>query len=179
MAQARLILEELKKNHVTHIISLPDNSSAMLLGLLSADRDIRLISVTREGEAFAIAAGLWIGGKVPVVLVQNTGFFESGDSFRGTITRLRVPLVCLITYRGYAKLVSWRLEARREALDAETLSRADLDSAALVTEATLKAWGLPFDFLHADEDVAKISEAFRKTKENEQPFAFLITQDMT
>lgn len=179
MAQARLILEELKRNHVTHVIGLPDNSSAMLFSLLSADRGIRLISVTREGEAFAIAAGLWIGGKVPVVLVQNTGFFESGDSFRGTITRLRVPLVCLITYRGYAKLVGRRLEARGEALDAETLSRADLDSAALVTEATLKAWGLPFDFLHADEDVARISEAFRRAEENEQPLALLITQDMT
>jgi sulfopyruvate decarboxylase TPP-binding subunit len=174
-----MILEELKRNHVTHVIGLPDNSSAMLLSLLSTDQDVRLISVTREGEAFAIAAGLWIGGKVPVVVVQNTGFLESGDSFRGTITRMRVPLVSLITYRGYTKLSGWRKAARGRALDAESLSRADLDSAALITEATLKAWGLPFDFLHGDEDVAKISEAFRKSKEGEQPFAILITQDMT
>jgi sulfopyruvate decarboxylase TPP-binding subunit len=179
MAQARLILEELKRNHVTHVIGLPDNSSAMLFSLLSSDREVRLISVTREGEAFAIAAGLWVGGKVPVVVVQNTGFLESGDGFRGTITRMRVPLVSLITYRGYAKMSRWRKAARGRALDPESLSRADLDSAALVTEATLKAWGLPFDFLHTDEDVAKISVAFRKAEKDEQAFALLITQDMT
>lgn len=179
MAQARLVLDELKRNGVTHVISLPDNSSATLLALLGEDHDIRLISVTREGEAFAIAAGLWVGGKVPVVVVQNTGFLESGDGFRGTITRMRVPLVCLITYRGYAKAAAWRLEEGDAELDAEILSRARLDSAALITEPTLKAWGLPFEFLHADADVARISSAFRTAEEHERPFAILITRDLT
>ena len=179
MAQARLILEELKKNGVSHVIGLPDNSSAKLFDLLSGDRDIRLVPVTREGEAFAIAAGLWIGGKTPLVLVQNTGFFESGDGFRGTITRMRVPLVCLITYRGYGKMVNMTSIATGAALDAETLSCANLDSAALITEPTLKAWGVPYDFLHTDEDVPGISGAFQKVNERQQPFAILITRDLT
>ncbi len=178
MAQARLVLEELKRNRVTHVIGLPDNSSARLLALLSEDRDIRFIPVTREGEAFAIAAGLWVGGCVPVVVVQNTGFLESGDGFRGTITRMRVPLVCLITYRGYAKMVAWRSEAGAAELDAEVLSRQQLDSAALVTEPTLMAWGMPYDFLQADEDVARISSVFQAADEHQQPFAILITRDL-
>ncbi len=179
MAQARLVLEELKKNGTTHVISLPDNSSAKLLALLREDRDIRLIPVTREGEAFAIAAGLWVGGRVPVVVVQNTGFLESGDGFRGTIMRMRVPLVCLITYRGYARMMAWRREAGEPEMDAEILSRPHLDSAAIITEPTLKAWGLPFEFLHADEDVARISSAFRAADERQQPLAVLITRDLT
>jgi hypothetical protein len=179
MAQARLILDELKKNGVTHVVGLPDNSSAKLFDLLSEDRDIRLISVTREGEAFAIAAGLWIGGKTPVVVVQNTGFSESGDGFRGTITRMRVPLVCIITYRGYAKLALLRPEAGGNALDAETLSLPHLDSAALITEPTLKAWGLPFCLLHSDEDVTRLSEAFTEVQENQQPYGILVTGDLT
>ncbi len=179
MTRARLVLEELRKNGVTHVIGLPDNSSAKLFDLLSGDPGIRLVSVTREGEAFALAAGLWIGGKKPVVLVQNTGFTESGDSFRGTITRMRVPLVCLVTYRGYTKMMGWLSEPGRATLDAETLSRPSLDSAALITEATLQAWGLPFGFLHSDDDVPALSDAFRRVEENQQPFGILITQDLT
>lgn len=179
MAQAQLILEELKRNGVTHVVGLPDNSSAKLFDLLGGDRDIRFVSVTREGEAFAIAAGLWIGGKLPLVLVQNTGFFESGDGFRGTITRMRVPLVCLITYRGYGKMADTRLDASGDGLDPESLSCARLDSAALITEPTLKAWGIPFDFLHTDEDVPRISQAFRQASEREQPRAVLVTRDLT
>jgi len=58
------------------------------------------------------------------------------------------------------------LEIRRAGAEpnAETLSRAQLDSAALITENTLAAWGLPFDFLHADVDIPKISDAFRERK---------------
>jgi hypothetical protein len=178
MAQALRVLEELKKNEVTHVIGLPDNSSVKLFELLKADRDIQLVSVTREGEAFAIAAGLWIGGKVPVVLIQNTGFCESGDGFRGTITRMRVPLVCLITYRGYAKMTRWRSEEPGAEPNAETLSRAQLDSAALITEATLAAWGLPFEFLHADVDIPKISDAFSQAESSEWPCALLVTCDL-
>ncbi len=179
MAQARLILSELKKNGVTHLVGLPDNSSARIFDLLGKDPDIRLVMVTREGEAFALAAGLWIGGKKPVVLVQNTGFTESGDSFRGTITRMRVPLVCLITYRGFAKMMQWRHENVEGTVDPEVLSRPSLDSAALITEPTLQAWGLPFGFLHGDEDLPVLSDAFQQAERQQFPYGILITRDLT
>lgn len=179
MARARLVLEELRKNAVTHVVGLPDNSSARLFDLLSESRGIALVPVTREGEAFALAAGLWIGGRKPVVLIQNTGFAESGDSFRGTITRMRVPLVCLITYRGYAKMRDWQRGIADATPDAEILSRPYLDSAALITEATLKAWGLPYGFLHGDGDVSVLSSAFSRVEKDQAPFGVLITQDLT
>jgi sulfopyruvate decarboxylase TPP-binding subunit len=179
MVQARLVLEELKRQGVTHVIGLPDNSSARLFDLLSGEEEIRLVSVTREGEAFAVAAGLWIGGRTPVVLVQNTGFCESGDGFRGTVTRMRAPLVILITYRGYAKLAGASQFSPEGMWDAETLSRPQLDSAALVTEPTLKAWGLAYDFLHTEEDLPKLADAFRKAAAGQQPHGILITGDLT
>jgi sulfopyruvate decarboxylase TPP-binding subunit len=175
MVEARQVLEELKKNGVTHVIGLPDNSSAKLFDLLAKDREICLVAVTREGEAFAIAAGLWIGGKIPVVLIQNTGFLESGDGFRGTITRMRVPLVCLITYRGYRKLGK---DPASRSLDAVNLSREELDSAALITEPTLRAWGVPYDFLHDEADLPRISDAFAGAAAGEHPFAVLMTPDL-
>ena len=51
MAQAQLVLDVLHRHGVTDVVSLPDNSSSALLALLRQSADIRLLSVTREGEA--------------------------------------------------------------------------------------------------------------------------------
>ena len=42
-----------------------------------------------------------MGGKKPVVLIQNTGMMESGDSIRGLALDINLPLVMLIGYRGW------------------------------------------------------------------------------
>ena len=139
MIRAGLILDELRRQQVTDVLGVPDNASKALLDLLAAEPAVRLLTVTREGEAFAIASGLWVGGRTPVVLIQNTGLLEAGDALRGTATRMRVPLVCLVTVRGHARMAALGLRPSAEALDAELLSRPDLDSVALLTEPTLRA----------------------------------------
>jgi len=174
---AELVLEELRRQRVTDVLGIPDNASKALLDLLAAEPAIRLLTVTREGEAFAIASGLWVGGRTPVVLIQNTGLLEAGDALRGTAMRMRVPLVCLVTVRGHARMAARGLRSSAEALDAELLSRPDLDSVALLTEPTLRAWGVPWEVLATDADVPRLAAAFRRGREGEQPLAVLITSD--
>ncbi|MDE2665673.1 MAG: hypothetical protein OXI69_05945 [Acidobacteriota bacterium] len=176
MAKARSIVEALRRAGVTDLVGLPDNSSAALFSLLKDGGEPVIRLVTREGEAFAMAAGLWMGGRVPAVLIQNTGLLESGDSFRGTVLRMRIPLLCLITFRGYAKLE--RVGPRPGKLDPHLLSRPDVDSAALLTEPTLQAWGLPFDYLHEEQDVPKVKAWVEKAHRLSTPVALLVTRDM-
>ncbi len=99
---------------VTHVVTVPDNTSALILtalegtALSSADGPggnpaVRLLYATREGEAIGLASGLWLGGAIPVVLIQNTGLLEAGDGLRGTASRMGAPILLLITCRGYAK----------------------------------------------------------------------------
>jgi len=178
MASARSIVEILKRQGVTDVLGVPDNSSAALYTLLGADPDIRVRPVTREGEAFAMAMGLWMGGRQPVLLIQNTGFFESGDALRGTLTRMRVPIVCLITYRGYNKTMKSFRKIPTE-LDADLLSRSEVDNCAPITEPTLRAWGLPYEFVHTDEDLPVLEAAFTRVRERDAPVAVLITRDTT
>ncbi len=171
------MLEELNKHDVDFVIGLPDNTSAALFELVEHDPSIRRIGVTREGEAFALAAGIWIGGQRPVVLIQNTGLLESGDSFRGTVMRMRIPLLCLITWRGYGTLEGVPLG--REPATPDLLSRHDLDSAAVVTEPTVRAWGLAHDYLHEDQDLSKVAAAFQKAEADRCPVALLIPGPLT
>jgi sulfopyruvate decarboxylase TPP-binding subunit len=178
MASARSILDILDRQGVTDVIGVPDNSSAALYSLLAEHPRLRVRAVTREGEAFALAMGLWMGGRQPVLLIQNTGFFESGDALRGTLTRMRVPIVCIITYRGYGKTMRSFGQIPRE-LDAELLSRSDVDNCAPITEPTLRAWGLPFEFVHTDEDLGVLEAAFEKARALDAPRAVLVTRDTT
>jgi sulfopyruvate decarboxylase TPP-binding subunit len=176
--QARIVLDALKRCGVSHVVGLPDNTSAGLFALLSGDPDVLLVSVTREGEAFAVAAGLWIGGATPAVLVQNTGFLESGDSFRGTVMRMRIPVLCLVTYRGYRGMKAAASGAVPGNLTAEILSRPDLDSTALMTEPTLAAWGVRHRFLHDIDPAGDIAGCFDAAVAGSEPFVLLVTESM-
>jgi sulfopyruvate decarboxylase TPP-binding subunit len=178
MASARAIVEILERQGVTDVIGVPDNSSAALYTLLADHPRLRVRSVTREGEAFALAMGLWMGGRHPVLLIQNTGFFESGDALRGTLTRMRIPIVCIITYRGYGKTMRG-FGKIPETVDADLLSRSDVDNCAPITEPTLRAWGLPYEFLHTDEDLPVLEAAFQQVRERDAPRAVLVTRDTT
>lgn len=178
MAKSSLIIGALTDCGITDVIGLPDNASAALFLDTAAGAGMRRVTVTREGEAFALASGLWLGGRTPAVVVQNTGLLESGDGYRGTALRMRVPLLCLITFRGYTHLDRVPEETARSP-GADDLSRPDIDSVALMTEPTLKAWGLPYVFLHDDEDVPVIGSAYRRATSESRPVAVLVTRNMT
>ena len=178
MLSAKAVLAELKACRVTFCVGLADTALTALAALVENDPSTRFLPVTREGEAFALASGLWIGGQNAVVLVQNTGFLESGDALRGTAQRMRVPLLCLIGYRGYSKLPGGRTDTPSGPRDPDELGRPDLDSAALATEPTLNAWGVPFDFLNSDDDLPKIRRSFSRAQEESRPVALLVTENM-
>ena len=159
MASAEKIVNELKKHRITHAIGVPDNGSARIYELLRAESGIEVITVTREGEAFAVASGLYVGGKKPVIIIQNTGFLESGDAIRGTVVNMRIPVVVFIGYRGYHN---------RDA-DGQWV-----DSVASFLEPTLKAWNLPYEMLEKDSDIPCISRTFEKIEETSLPAAVLL-----
>ena len=159
MASAEKIVNELKKQEITHAVGVPDNGSARIYECLRAEPGIEVITVTREGEAFAIASGLYVGGKKPVIIIQNTGFLESGDAIRGTVVNMQVPVVVFIGYRGY----------HNRDTDGQWI-----DSVATFLEPTLKAWNLPYEMLETDSDVPCIARAFEEAAETSLPTVVLL-----
>src|SRR5262249_34399644 len=97
------VLEEMTKNGVTHVVWLPDSETNWLYLLMKAEPSLTLVGVNREGLAFPAAAGLSAGGKTPLILIQNTGLMESGDSLRGWALGLQVPVVLMVGYRGWTR----------------------------------------------------------------------------
>lgn len=173
--QAALVIEAFERLGVTHVVGLPDNGHRALYWLLEDHPSIRVITVTREGEAWALASGLWVGGASPVMAIQNCGVLESGDALRGTAMRMRVPLLTLVSYRGYGRMVAHGVEPAAE-LDADLLTRKDLDSAALLLEPTLRAWSVPFYRYDSDRDLELLDKAWEQAQREARPVALLLTR---
>lgn len=173
------VLNALRFHGITHVVGIPDNTSAPLFDALEGEQSPRLIVVTREGEAFALASGLWLGGGKPIVVIQNCGLLEAGDGLRGTAGRMSVPLPIIVTGRGYAKMEHAGLSPSKP-LTRHLLTRPDVDSAALVTEPTLDAWGIPWDRCGAEDDPgAAVAALVRKAVDRKRPVALILTRSMS
>ena len=98
-----IVINQLHKNEVTHVVWLPDSETNFMYENMVGDDSLDIVPICREGEGLPIALGLWIGGKKPVVMIQNTGLFESGDSIRGLGIDLDIPMVMMIGYRGWTR----------------------------------------------------------------------------
>jgi sulfopyruvate decarboxylase TPP-binding subunit len=172
---AAQVLAGLIAQGATDLLGIPDNASAALFDLASSDHRVRCLTVTREGEAFAVAAGLWLGGRMPVVSIQCTGLMESGDAIRGTAVRMGVPVLCLVGYRGYAKMLRAGIDPGSVPADHGELQRHDVDSAAVHLLPTLGAWAIPYVFLDPEREAESIRAAWVRARTEERPVAILLT----
>ncbi len=158
VARSKRIVSALVELGITHTVGVPDNATRIVFELLEAEPGIQVVPVCREGEAWAIASGLWVGGANPIVIIQNTGFLESGDGLRGTAIEMRAPLLVLMDYRGQ-----------------HTLGSGDAaDSAATFFEPTLRAWEVPYRFLEDDREAEIFNAARQQAQEMGRPAAVLM-----
>lgn len=150
------LVEEFKKNGVSHVITIPDSETNYLYELMLEQPWLDVVPVAREGESMAVALGLNIAGRVPVVLIQNTGMMEAGDSIRGMALEAGFPLVMVVGYRGW------------------TRHGSTPDSAARFTEPFLHAFRIPYYLVEHDEDGPRISDAFNDARRLKGPVVVLI-----
>jgi sulfopyruvate decarboxylase subunit alpha len=150
------VLAQMKENGVTDIVWLPDSETNWLYLLMQAEPSLRLVGVNREGHACSIAAGLAAGGRKPLILIQNTGMLESGDSIRGWLLGLNVPVVMMVGYRGW------------------TRHGMTTDTAATYTERFLMAFNLSYYLVESDADAPRITAAFADAARTKRPVVVLV-----
>ena len=156
MLSPETVLGEIKKNAVSHIVWLPDSETNWLYVLMKAEPSLDVVAVSREGLAYSLAAGLSAGGKTPIILIQNTGLMESGDSLRGWALGLNIPVVLMVGYRGW------------------TRHGITQDTAAVYTEPFLNAFRINYYLVENDADAPRISAAFDEARKTRRPVAVLV-----
>lgn len=143
---------------ITHVLTVPDST----IGAWERDIEaagIHLVRVCREGEAWTIAGGLYLGGAAPLVLIQCTGLFESGDALRNTLHEWRLPIYAIIGYRSY--------------LNQDNLPG---DTSLVFTEPILAAWKLDVRFIRSRDQAPQIAEHYRACQAASIPGVALLAE---
>src|SRR5439155_19098684 len=130
----------------THVVWLPDSELGTWEVALTAQDGLPLVRVCREGEAFAVAAGLHLGGKHPVIVIQCTGLFEAGDALRNVIHDLKLPIFLIVGVRNY--------HAHQKG--------QTIDSCPLFTEPIFQAWQIPYSVLDDQATADELARAYRE-----------------
>ena len=144
---------------VTHVVTVPDSTIGKWGAAIARASDMHLVRVCREGEAWAVAAGLHFGGARPLVLIQCTGLFESGDSLRNVLHDWKLPIFSVIGYRSF--------------LNQETLPG---DSCLVFTEPVLDAWKIEYKLITSESQIGMIREHYLACLAAGKPGAALIAE---
>src|SRR5262245_47249436 len=94
------IVRALEELGITHVIWVPDSATGPWESALESSPWLKLIRICREGEAWPLAAGLHLGGRSPLIIMQTTGLFESGDALRNVVFDLKLPIFALVGVRN-------------------------------------------------------------------------------
>ena len=144
---------------VTHVVTVPDSTIGAWGDAMEGTAGLEVIRVCREGEAWAIAGGLYLGGATPLVLIQCTGLFESGDALRNIIYDWKLPILSVIGYRSY--------------LDQSVLPG---DTCLTFTEPILDAWRLPYRLITEPTQLDVMRTVLADARQAAQPAVALIAE---
>jgi len=138
------------------------------------DREPRYgyVSAVREDSALAIAAGAHLGGRQPVVLMQNSGLGVSVNAIVSLNQIYGIPALIVVSWRGQPAgsgeqaPQDWRMDAP-EHIIMGGVTRPFLD--------LLKIPFAVFDPATIEQDLASLTQTMRETR---KPVALVVPKGM-
>ena len=94
------VLDALHSCDISHVITVPDYVQMSLHALLEQQERIVNVSCAAEDQAVAVAAGMYIGGLRPLVMIQNQGLFAGLNALRALGLDAGLPILMMIGEYG-------------------------------------------------------------------------------
>ena len=157
MFTGKEIVATLVELGITHVVWVPDSTLGTWDAELAACPTLRLVRVCREGEAWPLAAGLHLGGQSPIVMMQTTGLYESGDALRNVLWDLKLPIFALIGVRN------WLIPESK-------------DTAKRFAEPLTAAWNLNCQWIATPADKPVLAAHYRLCRAAGVPGAVLMAE---
>lgn len=126
--------------------------------------DLEYIPATNEGEALALAAGTQLAGRLPVVMLQNSGLGNLVNPLASLNHIFRIPTLLIVTLRGEPGL--------KDEPQHELMGRATSD--------LLTALDVPHvPFPESDDDIdAALDAAMTTMTRTQRPYAFILRKNV-
>lgn len=94
------LYEAIKDVGINLLLILPDNMIQGLIQVINEKNEIRQITITREEEGMGIAAGAYLGGMKPAILMQNSGLGNSINAIKSLLQLYKIPILLIMSHRG-------------------------------------------------------------------------------
>jgi sulfopyruvate decarboxylase subunit alpha len=155
------IYKLIKDSGIDFITSVPCLLLKDILKIIDDKEEIIYLPVTREEEGVGIAAGAYLGGKKPAVLMQNSGLGNSINAIISLLQYYEIPVIFFISHRG----------------EEEDPISAHIPMGK-ITETLLDDISMRFWNISSNKDISNIKAAINYSNENNKSVAILLKQSL-
>jgi sulfopyruvate decarboxylase subunit alpha len=147
----------LERDRFDFFTGVPCSLVEDVIAVLEAGRRAPYVAAVREDAAVGLAAGAWLAGRRPCVLMQNSGLGTSLNALASLSLMYGLPALVIVTWRGY------------EGKDApeHILTGA-------ITPRLLDLLGVPYRVLAAESAAADVAWAAHEMDARMQPVALIV-----
>ncbi len=161
MLSSEAFIEKLRKEDFSFFTGVPCSLLSGLISTLDKNPDIDYIPSVREDAAVGICAGMYMAGKLPVLLMQNSGLGYCLNAFTSLNLIYKIPALVIMSWRGY------------EGKDApEHIIMGE------VSEQLLNTAGMEYSVLSDDNVDEVLATACKKIKNEALPYTLLVKKGL-
>ena len=100
MIDSELFIQEAKNFGFTTYAGVPCSFLKSFINYIDDSNEIDYIPAANEGDAIAIAAGVYLGGEYSVVMLQNSGLGNAINPITSLLQTFEIPVLIVVTLRG-------------------------------------------------------------------------------
>ena len=157
MLSSKSFIEQLRGNGFDFFTGVPCSLLSGLIAEMESDPEIGYIPSVREDAGVGLCAGAYMGGKQPVLLMQNSGLGYSLNAFTSLNLIYKIPVLVIMSWRGHG------------GKDApEHIIMGD------VNERLLETSGMQYAVLDENNSGAVLADAVKVIREERVPFTLLV-----
>ena len=157
----------LRRNRVDHVVTVPDWVQLSLHARLTQGADdIMVINCCNENQVVTVAAGLTIGGKRPLVMMQNQGLYNCFNTLRAVCLDAHIPMVFMVGQFGR----EFENLGQPSTLSKRTMVR--------IAEPFLQSISVPFHVLDSESDMVKLDAAYAQAERERTAVVLLVSAPM-
>ena len=150
------IVNDLVANKIEFVTTVPCKQLGGVIEQVEKSPNILHVPANKEDEGMGLCAGAFMGGKRPMIIMQNTALGVTVNTLVTLTQFYRMPLPMLISYRGeLGEPVACQVEM------------------AVHTKALLNQLHIPTYHFHQQDDVRELDKILKYTFMCNKPVAIL------
>ena len=159
MLKSEDFAQELINSGYDFFTGVPCTIISNLITTLTERPDITYIPAVREDAAVGVASGAFMAGKIPVVLMQNSGLGQCLNALTSLSLIYKLPCLLIVTWRGFGN---------KDAPGHLVMDR--------ICEKLLDTIGIAHHTFNPDNIKVLINMSYKLITENNEPLALFLKE---